>query len=123
MTPLIAYDKAGDGDYYLVPKARGKETMVEPYLYPIDGVQVLMTSAVVPITIDNKVVGVAGVDLPLKTFRKKQKASNLTSLRSLILSLQMETMFPILTTSLSLRPQPIRWNQRNSKLQLQRVNL
>ncbi|UYL10742.1 methyl-accepting chemotaxis protein [Bdellovibrio sp. SKB1291214] len=66
LTPLMDYDKPGVGDYYLVPKARGKETMVEPYLYPVDGVQTLMTSAVVPIFFEGKFVGVAGVDLPLK---------------------------------------------------------
>ncbi|AFY00722.1 methyl-accepting chemotaxis protein [Bdellovibrio bacteriovorus] len=71
LTPLVGYAKQGDGDYYLVPKQRLKETMVEPYLYPIDGVQVLMTSAVVPIVIDGKFVGVAGVDLPLKDLQKK----------------------------------------------------
>ncbi|MFV3410026.1 methyl-accepting chemotaxis protein [Bdellovibrio bacteriovorus] len=71
LTPLVGYAKQGEGDYYLVPKQRLKETMVEPYLYPIDGVQVLMTSAVVPIVIDGKFVGVAGVDLPLKDLQKK----------------------------------------------------
>ncbi len=72
LTPLIAYDKPGDGDYYLVPKERMKETMVEPYLYPIDGVQVLMTSAVVPIANkEGKFIGVAGIDLPLKDMQKK----------------------------------------------------
>ncbi|MFM6930477.1 MAG: methyl-accepting chemotaxis protein [Bdellovibrio sp.] len=74
LTPLIGYDKAGDGDYYLIPKSRGKETMVEPYLYPIDGVNVLMTSAVVPIVIENKFVGVAGVDIPLKSIQKETAA-------------------------------------------------
>lgn len=71
LTPLVGYANAGEGDYYLVPKQRLKETMVEPYLYPIDGVQVLMTSAVVPIVIDGKFVGAAGVDLPLKELQKK----------------------------------------------------
>ncbi|WP_413944242.1 methyl-accepting chemotaxis protein [Bdellovibrio sp. HCB-162] len=71
LTPLIGYTNPGEGDYYLVPKSRQKETMVEPYLYPIDGVQVLMTSAVVPIVIEGKFYGVAGVDLPLKEIQKK----------------------------------------------------
>lgn len=70
LTPLIGYNNPGEGDYYLVPKNRQKETMVEPYLYPIDGVQVLMTSAVVPIIIEGKFYGVAGVDLPLKQIQK-----------------------------------------------------
>lgn len=71
LTPLVGYETAGAGDFYLVPKARKKETMVEPYLYPIDGQQVLMTSAVVPIIIDGTFVGVAGVDIPLKEIQKK----------------------------------------------------
>lgn len=70
LTPLMDYDKPGAGDFYLVPKARGKETMVEPYLYPVDGVQTLMTSAVVPIFMEGKFVGVAGVDLPLKDLQR-----------------------------------------------------
>jgi methyl-accepting chemotaxis protein len=72
LTPLIGYDKDdGNGDYYFAPMKRQKETMVEPYLYPIDGVQVLMTSATVPLFIDGKFVGVAGVDLPLKDLQAK----------------------------------------------------
>ncbi|QDK37020.1 methyl-accepting chemotaxis protein [Bdellovibrio sp. NC01] len=71
LTPLLGYDKQGDGDYYLVPKSRNKETLIEPYLYQIDGKMVLMTSAVVPINIDDKFVGVAGVDLPLKEIQKQ----------------------------------------------------
>ncbi|UOF02763.1 methyl-accepting chemotaxis protein [Bdellovibrio reynosensis] len=71
VTPLIGYTNPGEGDYYLVPKTRLKETMVEPYLYPIDGVQVLMTSAAVPIMMNGKFVGAAGVDLPLKEIQKK----------------------------------------------------
>lgn len=74
LTPLIGYANPGEGDYYLVAKARQKETMVEPYLHPIDGVQVLMTSAVVPIVIDGKFYGVAGVDLPLKEIQAKAES-------------------------------------------------
>lgn len=68
--PLTGYTNPGEGDYYLVPKERKKETMVEPYLYSIDGVQVLMTSAVVPVVIDGQFLGVAGVDLPLKKLQE-----------------------------------------------------
>lgn len=69
--PLVGYEKKGDGDYYQVPLARKMESMIEPYLYPIDGVQVLMTSAAVPIIINDKVVGISGVDMPLKDIQKK----------------------------------------------------
>ncbi|MNJ98426.1 Methyl-accepting chemotaxis protein II [compost metagenome] len=73
-TVLMGYDKddAG-GDYYWSAKRRLKETMVEPYLYPIDGKQVLMTSAVAPIMLNGKFVGAAGVDLPLLALQEKAK--------------------------------------------------
>lgn len=84
LTPLLGYANPGEGDYYLEAKARLKETMVEPYLYPIDGVQVLMTSAVVPVVIDGKFYGVAGVDLPLKDLQKKLRQSNRLKRQKLI---------------------------------------
>ncbi|WP_413584912.1 methyl-accepting chemotaxis protein [Bdellovibrio sp. HCB274] len=89
LAPLVDYEKPGAGDYYLVPKARGKETMVEPYLYPIDGQQVLMTSAVVPIFIDGKVAGVAGVDLPLKDLQ--EQASHIKPFESSVSFLVTDT--------------------------------
>lgn len=69
LSPLLAYDKPGDGDYYLVPKARMKETLVEPYIYSVAGVPTLMTSAVVPILMKGEFKGVAGVDIALKDLR------------------------------------------------------
>ncbi len=71
LSPLLGYDKPGDGDYYLVTKERQKESLIEPYLYQIDGKMVLMTSAVVPVVIDGKFLGVAGVDLPLKEVQRQ----------------------------------------------------
>jgi methyl-accepting chemotaxis protein len=67
--PLADYDKPGAGDYYLLSKNSGDETLLEPYIYKVAGKDVLMTSVVVPIKIDGKVVGVAGVDLTLSDFQ------------------------------------------------------
>lgn len=60
--PLEDYEKAGVGDYYLLPKKTGQEQILEPYLYQ----GVLLTSLVVPIK-DTKgnFVGIAGVDISL----------------------------------------------------------
>ena len=66
-TPLVDYDKPGAGDYYLLAKNSGNETILDPYEYEIGGKNVLLTSVVVPIK--NKagaVVGAAGVDLSLE---------------------------------------------------------
>ena len=95
--------------------------MVEPYLYPIDGVQVLMTSAVVPIVMSGKFVGVAGVDLPLKDIQQKAhsikplKPQKLTSLPP------METMFPTLMTAKLQKRLSTLSNLKNSKMPLKMV--
>ena len=70
-TPLVDYEKPGVGDYYLVPKQTGKETVLDPYLYEIDGQQVLMTSVCVPMTVNGRFVGVSGVDTALSTLQQR----------------------------------------------------
>lgn len=70
LSPLVDYEKSGDGDYYQVPKNRKKDSIVEPYIYPIAGVPTLMTSAAVPLIEDDKFVGVSGVDLSLKSLKE-----------------------------------------------------
>lgn len=63
---LLDYDKEGIGDYYQLPKKRKKESVLNPYLYPIQGVDVLLTSLVVPILDeDGRFLGIAGLDLAL----------------------------------------------------------
>ena len=62
--PLTGYETDGDGDYYLIPKRTGSETIMEPYKYEIDGEEILLTSLVVPIkNRDGKFIGIAGVDI------------------------------------------------------------
>nr|MBP7691603.1 HAMP domain-containing protein [Anaerolineales bacterium] len=63
--PLLDYETAGVGDYYQCPKLTRQECIIDPYLYPINGVDVLLTSVVVPIMADGQFYGMAGVDLPL----------------------------------------------------------
>ncbi|ESQ83859.1 hypothetical protein AEAC466_11045 [Asticcacaulis sp. AC466] len=64
---LIDYDKPGAGDYYLRPKTEGRAVAMEPYVYPVGGKDVLMTSFTRPLTIDGHFVGIAGVDVDLGT--------------------------------------------------------
>ena len=72
LEPLVDYDKKGDGDYYLVAKNSGEETVVEPYWYDIVAAKkkVFMTSLVVPVRFENKVVGVVGIDVDLAEVQK-----------------------------------------------------
>jgi methyl-accepting chemotaxis protein len=70
LEPLVDYEVEGAGDYYLIPKRTKQDAIIDPYLYPIDGQDVLMTSLVVPIIVDGKFYGIAGVDLPLAFLQK-----------------------------------------------------
>ncbi len=62
LEPLLDYDSS---DYYTKPKTLKKEVILEPFLYPIDGKDVLLTSLMVPILIDGEFVGVVGIDYEL----------------------------------------------------------
>ncbi|WP_028452756.1 methyl-accepting chemotaxis protein [Chitinilyticum aquatile] len=65
------YEKAGWGDFYFVPKQRGRDTVTEPYAYDVQGQQVLMSSLVVVMRdATGKFAGVAAVDLPLRSLQE-----------------------------------------------------
>lgn len=68
---LVAYDKEGDGDYYLLPKRHKKEQLLEPYEYEVAGKKILLTSLVTPILSNGSdFVGIAGVDFALDHIQK-----------------------------------------------------
>ncbi|MEW6365902.1 MAG: methyl-accepting chemotaxis protein [Acidobacteriota bacterium] len=71
--PLVGYEDTSTGssggrvgDYYLLPRERKRECVIEPYVYPVQGKPVLMTSLVVPIVVDGVFCGIGGCDLPLE---------------------------------------------------------
>ena len=65
LEPLVGYETPGDGDYYLIPKKNHKEIITAPYIYPVNGVDVLMTTLVTPIMIDGKFHGITTADISL----------------------------------------------------------
>ena len=73
-TVLEKYDVPGDGDYYLLAKASGREEMLEPYVYPVDGKDVLMTTYAVPIQRDGQFVGVVCADIALDSLQQRLQA-------------------------------------------------
>lgn len=62
---LVDYTKPGAGDYYLVPFKKGRAVAIEPYIYPVNGQDVLITTFSLPIVVDGKTLGIAGVDINL----------------------------------------------------------
>ncbi|UKS24167.1 methyl-accepting chemotaxis protein [Paenibacillus sp. HWE-109] len=70
--PLLDYEKEGAGDYYLIAKKTKKNTWIEPYLYPISGKDVLITSLILPI-LDKQgnFLGIVGADMALSDMQKQ----------------------------------------------------
>ena len=62
---LLDYEKEGPGDYYQIPKKTRNEAIIDPYIYPVQGKDTLITSLVVPIMVGNTFYGIAGIDLTL----------------------------------------------------------
>ena len=67
---LVDYTKPGPGDYYLIPRDTKAEKIIEPYVYPVAGKDVVMTSLTTPILDGETVLGVSGVDLDLSEVAK-----------------------------------------------------
>ncbi|MDR1931793.1 MAG: methyl-accepting chemotaxis protein, partial [Spirochaetales bacterium] len=69
LDPLVDYETPGPGDYYLIPKQTGKETLIEPYMYPIDGVERLITTVIAPIKNDGRFIGAMNIDLDISVIQ------------------------------------------------------
>ncbi len=74
---LVDYEKEGAGEYYLCPKRTGKECILNPYLYEIDGKNVLLTSVMVPILNNGTFYGAVGVDTALTSLQTMAEKINL----------------------------------------------
>ena len=64
--PQINYEKEGPGDYYQRPRKTGRECIIDPYLYPVQGNATLMVSLVAPILANSTFCGIGGVDLRIE---------------------------------------------------------
>ena len=67
---LLDYENPGSGNYYLLPRQRMKEVILEPYLYPYNGVDVMLTSIASPIIVDGQFKGSVTTDISLATLQK-----------------------------------------------------
>lgn len=69
---LKDYTTPGAGDYYLIPKAKNAEWVLEPYVYTAGTRAVLMTSLVVPVHSagNGTFLGAVGVDIDLAVLAK-----------------------------------------------------
>ena len=63
LEPLVGYDVEGEGEYYQCPERTHQECIIEPYLYPIQGVDVLITTLIAPIMYEGEFLGIVGIDM------------------------------------------------------------
>ena len=69
--PLLDYEKAGANDWYDIPRRTRQDALIEPYIYPVAGKDVLMATIASPILVDGRFIGMAGSDLPLKALSEQ----------------------------------------------------
>jgi methyl-accepting chemotaxis protein len=68
------YNVPGSGDFYIIPMQTGHETITEPYLEELNGVNTLITSMVVPIKKNGQTIAVVGVDITLAKIQNNTAA-------------------------------------------------
>ncbi|MDR1073964.1 MAG: methyl-accepting chemotaxis protein [Treponema sp.] len=62
---LEGYAESGAGDYYQISLKTGREMVLEPYIYNVNGTNTFVTSLTVPIKKNGQVIGVVGYDITL----------------------------------------------------------
>lgn len=67
LTHLEGYESQ---DYYQLAFQSGKTQLLEPFSYPVDGKEVLVTTIAVPIKHGTRVIGVAGVDIAVERLQE-----------------------------------------------------
>jgi len=68
---LANYDQAGENDFYELPRQTRRDVLMEPYLYPVGGKPVLMTSLMSPLLVGGRFIGVVGADYGLSQLQQE----------------------------------------------------
>jgi signal transduction histidine kinase/ActR/RegA family two-component response regulator len=69
--PLVGYNIPGEGEYYLIPKQTGREALTGPFLYPIDGVNMLMATVTAPIKNKGRLIGIVTRDIEINIIQRQ----------------------------------------------------
>lgn len=59
----VDYEREGKGDFYQIPVRTGKESIIDPTYWTIEGKEMLLVDVSVPIKKDGVLVGVVGFDI------------------------------------------------------------
>jgi len=72
---LVDVDVPGVSDFYVIPKRNNATTILDPFVFEIEGKPVLMTSVASPIQNNGRLVGVAGIDISLDEIQRISQLS------------------------------------------------
>ncbi|MXV08960.1 MULTISPECIES: methyl-accepting chemotaxis protein [unclassified Xanthomonas] len=68
---LHSYDKPGEGDWYLAARNSHAPVVIEPYYYPVAGVDTLMTTLSTPVMDGDKFLGTVNITMSLDALQKR----------------------------------------------------
>ncbi|MDR2397624.1 MAG: methyl-accepting chemotaxis protein, partial [Spirochaetaceae bacterium] len=68
---LVNYDIPGEGNYYLMAKETGRESLMDPYWYPVAGEKRLVTTVTVPIKQDDQFLGATIIDVDISAIQEE----------------------------------------------------
>ena len=71
--PILNYETKGKGDFYLNARESGSETLINPYVYAIDGKETLITTFTVPVKVNGRFKGAVLVDLSVSDIQEELK--------------------------------------------------
>lgn len=70
LTNIEFYEDPIKGAYYQQAKQKGEPIVLDPFVYPVAGKDVLMTTISIPIFENNQFVGVLGIDIKVDSFQE-----------------------------------------------------
>lgn len=83
LEPLVEYENTQlnqfgmrAGEFYLRPRETRRECVIDPYLYPIQGVEVLMSSLISPVLVDGQFRAMTGADIDLRYLQRRADEFN-----------------------------------------------
>ncbi len=68
---LHSYDKPGEGDWYLAARGSHAPVVIEPYYYPVAGVDTLMTTLSTPVMEGDHFLGTVNITISLDALQKR----------------------------------------------------
>ncbi|WP_068830323.1 methyl-accepting chemotaxis protein, partial [Xanthomonas cerealis] len=68
---LHSYDKPGEGDWYLAARRSHAPVVIEPYYYPVAGVDTLMTTLSTPVMEGDHFLGTVNITISLDALQKR----------------------------------------------------